>query len=490
MGQKNKKQKKRFKINSRPILSLFLGFGFLSIILLSMMLSVSPDTKQQGRKKANNAEDTSNLQEEKTDNDTKVAVITAIDTDKKKIELYEIERQEFISLEYSGGTNITDKYGKLISMSQIEPGIMVDIVYLKDKNKLTDMNISKKAWEYVGVNNLSINTTLNTMKIATTKYKFTEDIFIRDEDKFISVTNLAEQDELTIRGFEETIWSITVTRGHGTVILQDYGKFLGSNITIGYESIQQIKENMEITVREGSFNLTVDTGKYSATKNITVNRNKITYVSLSDLGPDALKQGNVIFQITPFGADLYLEGELISYANAIELYYGEYDIKVSMGGYTTYQGVLKVDSAGKTIKIDLPENGSNEDATVTETEDSDSTNGQSGTGSNAGDNTSGNDQSSGNNSEENQGDNSTNNSDDASTEDIDEGHMIYVQQPEGASVYIDGEYKCTSPGSFPKLIGTYVITFIKDGYETMSYTIEVSDDDQDTYFTFPDLIKK
>jgi hypothetical protein len=38
-----------------------------------------------------------------------------------------------------------------------------------------------------------------------------------------------------------------------------------------------------------------------------------------------------------------------------------------------------------------------------------------------------------------------------------------------------------------KVIGNHVITFIMEGYTTMSYTIDVSDDGLDAYFTFPDL---
>ena len=61
--------------------------------------------------------------------------------------------------------------------------------------------------------------------------------------------DLAIQDELTIRGIDKTIWSVIVTKGHGTVKLKDYEAFLGS-ITVGYEAVQEITEDMTITVRE------------------------------------------------------------------------------------------------------------------------------------------------------------------------------------------------------------------------------------------------
>jgi hypothetical protein len=182
----------------------------------------------------------------------------------------------------------------------------------------------------------------------------------------------------------------------------------------------------------------------------------------------------------------------MSYASPIELDYGQHNIEVSLGGYTTYTGILKVASAGKTIHIDLPENSSKDTATVSET---DNFTGNDDTGDN---------QDSQNENPDNSGEAGTSDDTDAqanidigetenvSNDEFDEDteHKIYIQNPTGASVYLNGEYMCKSPGSFKKLIGKHVLTFIREGYETMSYTVEVKDDHLDTYFNMPDLSKK
>ncbi len=471
----SRKHKNQYKFNTRSILSLLAGLGFLTIILLVTMISVSKDKVSRGDSQTEFTEGSGKTEESLETEETQVTredgivtIVKAIDIENQQVQLYDINKQELMILSYSGGTNITDKYGQIISMNQIEIGSMVDAVYREDKGKLTDMNISTKAWEYVGVNNLTIDRMASTMKIVDNLYKYENDILILDGTEFISVTDLAEQDELTIRGFEETIWSITVTRGHGTVILEDYEAFLGDSITIGYEAMQQISDGLEMTVREGNFNLSVERADYSATKNITVNRNEISYVSLSDLGPDISAKGLINFEITPFGADLLIDREPTSYANPVEMEYGEHEIKVSLGGYTSFEGTLTVDSSGKTIHIDLPETTSEEEVTVTET-DTDTTGTAGGTSTDT--------------IQELEPDYS-----EFAPEDIDDEHKIYIQEPVGTSVYIDGNYMCLAPGSVKKIIGTHVITFIKEGYKTMSYTIEISDDDLDSYLTFPNLI--
>lgn len=473
MDQNKKEHKKHYKVYSRPIINFLIGLGAFSLILFVSMLTVAGDTRL---KRSGNSGSTAEEKQQTavSDTETMLAVVKEINTEDKLITLFNIEKQETTILFYNGGTDIRDKYGKLMTISQIQPGAMVDAAYQKSNNKLVQLGLSTKAWEYVGVNNFSIDRYEDIMKIASTKYKYTKDVTVIDGLDFIEMESLAQQDLLTVRGYEETIWSVTVTRGHGTVRLEDYEKFLGANITIGYESMQQIVEDLEITVREGDFSLTVENGEYSATKSITVKRNEVTYVSLSDLGP-AVEQGRINFDITPFGADLFIDGELLSYANPIELEYGEHSLVVSLGGYTSYQGTLTVDSASKTLKINLPERSSNKSAIVTETEDSsDSASGSGNTQTPMGDST-------GTEAEDTSSD---------SSEIVDKDHKIYIQNPSGASVYLDGDFMCIAPGSFKKVIGDHVITFIMEGYETISYTIEVTNDGLDAYYTFPNMVKE
>lgn len=478
------------QISTRPIASLLIGLGVLSVILLVTMLT-AVDTPSNAAKTVIAPSETGPQQAEVTTTpigEEVLGVLTEVNLDTRELVLYDVVNEMSSTYTYTGGTNITDKYGQLLAISQIPIGTMLEVFHKPGQLKLSDIRISTKAWEYVGVNNLNIDRSARVMKIANNKFKYTDNIIILDGENFIPVTNLAEQDELTVWGYDQTIWSITVTRGHGTVRLTDDDNYLGDFITIGYEAIKQIAKNMVITVREGNFNLTVENSKYTATKNITVLRNKETLVSLSGLGPDAAKVGRVTFEITPFGADLFIDGELTSYANPVEIDYGQHNLEVSLDGYTTYIGTLKVEAAGKTLRIDLPEKSSKQGASVSET--------------NSGAEEQNNDNPNNSSVPEETSDNTDNNDvpksiDTGDTENVsndefeeDNSHKIYIQNPVGASVYLNGEYMCKSPGSFNKLIGTHVLTFIKEGYETVSYTVEVKDDNLDTYFNMPDLSKK
>lgn len=463
------KVKRDTLLKARPMFSLILGLTIFTAIFFITMLEVAKDSKPRGSFSRRGSQEESIASYENYDQEM-IAVVLDINLADQQITLYDIKSKEEHILYYTGGSNITDKYGQVILSSQIPIGAMVDVGYQKAKNKIMKMNISNKAWEYIGVNNFTIDNLNGIFKIADSKYRFFENIFVIDTNNFIKMQDLASQDELTVRGYDETIWSIVVTRGHGTVRLTDYEAFIGGNVTIGYEAMQQILEETTITVREGNFNVTVENGNYSGTKFISILRNQETVVSLNDLGPEATKMGRVTFDISPFGADLFINGELFSYANPIELAYGNHDLEVSLSGYTSYRGKLTLDEAGKIIKVDLPQALSNKPASVTVSD-------EVFTPPNIDDNT--------------LDDIFNDITEDVNKEDviIDEDHFIYIQQPIGASVYLNGEFMGIAPCNFKKIIGSHVITFIMDGYETKSYTVEVVNDKLDAYFSLPNLVR-
>jgi hypothetical protein len=66
-------------------------------------------------------------------------------------------------------------------------------------------------------------------------------------------------------------------------------------------------------------------------------------------------------------------------------------------------------------------------------------------------------------------------------------YKVYIDAPEGAEVYLDGNYVGISPCSFKKTSGSHVITLRKSGYETRSYTVQVDDEDKDISYSFTDL---
>ena len=202
-------------------------------------------------------------------------------------------------------------------------------------------------------------------------------------------------------------------------------------------------------------------------------------------------KGQVIFAISPFGAELYLNGRLTDYAEPIELNYGRHDVQVELAGYKTYTGILEVRSPNPTIVINLSEeaadspddNSSDKGSSNTDT----ANNTDSSVTSPPSDNTLATSAPASDASSVTATDKT-----DTSKKDIeyDKAHTISVQAPAGAEVYLNGEYKGIAPCTFPKQIGNETITLSSSGYVTKSYTVAIANDNKDVTWSFPALVKE
>ena len=165
----------------------------------------------------------------------------------------------------------------------------------------------------------------------------------------------------------------------------------------------------------------------------------------------------VTFDVNPQGAELYVNGSITDPSKPVSLKYGNHSVKVSLEGYEDYSGIITVKDASLTVHINLAE----ESADV-ETDSSESSSSVS-------------------------DDSSSSSSESSVTYDND--HKVTVSAPVGAAVYVNGTYKGEVPCSFTKMIGNVTLSLTKDGYETKTYAVEISDDSKDISWSFPDLTK-
>ena len=268
---------------------------------------------------------------------------------------------------------------------------------------------------------------------------------------------ITAEDKITFRGTKGQAYSIIVTRGHGYIQPKNYADFLGGIVTVRGEMILPVSKNMLLTVPEGLQLFTMNNGDLTSEASVEVKRGQVTEVNMAQFRNQVPDTARVRFKISPEGAELYVNGVLKDSSKPISLKYGNHSIKVELEGYNNYTGVIHVQDPNLTIKIDLAE----EKAEVEEEDSSSSVS---------------------------EKDTPAASSTPAAT--YDKEHKITVSAPNGAAVYIDGTYKGVAPCSFTKIIGNVTITLAKEGYETKSYSIQLSDDSQDVTWSFPDLEKK
>ncbi len=430
-----------------------------------------------------------------------LAVVLEVDTEVKMITVYDVEAEETKRLVYTGATSFYDGYGIQLSAKQLQKGDMYRFhintkeEWISNAYEAVDRREkpqSTKVWEKTGVDYLTI--TQDKISFRGQNYRYSDGICIMSNGKQITLGDIQPTvDIVTVRGVGQVIYEIVVTKGHGYITLKNHEDFIGGVITIGSTRVDSVYEDATYLVREGTYNVSVECGKYAGREDITVARDATAVFDVFEYGSGPIKKGWLTINIDPLGADLYIDGVKTAYTDGVELEYGTYRFEFSEGGYISYNATVLIDQPKQSLSVFLieqkPEETNPDDPDDTTTDPDEPQEGD-GTGDDTG-------TSDGDNTGEDVGDNTGNTSGEDPLEGImtsvsvmdmgftiDPECAIYILGPAGSEIYLDGEYLGTAPMDFEKIIGSCLITIVRADGAVKNVNYYEQDNGEDCYFNF------
>lgn len=368
------------------------------------------------------------------------AVLVSKDNEEGTVTLLNLDLGRTYTLEVTGTSNLYDKYGEAISLAQLEPGDIVDVTFLRSKKRLNTMQLSPSSWENGSVSRYEINMERREVTIGEDVYKLTGDTLYLSQGMQIEVMDLNEADVLTFKGVGSSVLSVNVERGHGYLRLQNDENFIGGFMEIGQSSIRRIEQDMLLTVPEGSYQIQISKNGGGGTKEVTIRRGQETALDIGDLEVPETKYGTVLFSLNPSTASLYIDGEKADPSGPVSLEYGIHQLIVRASGYKTITTYIKVAQASGGLDITLDAIDADED-----------------------------------------------NKEQEEQEKLAQ-YKVFVDAPENAEVYLDGNYVGIAPMSFTKSAGSHIITLRRSGYETRSYTVSIDSEYKDITYSFAELV--
>lgn len=326
----------------------------LMIVVVMFTIFVFASTDKKGNVKKVTPGTTQKTQMTDKAYDTSfTGVITGIDEERKEIIIYNIKFENKLVLTYTGGTDFRNKYKKVVSISQMHIGQIVEAGYIRKSMKLTTLHESDKCWEYKNLSNFSIENSANTFFINGKKYKYGPDLCVSMDGVIIDKDKIIQGDEITARGIGNKVYSVAVTRGHGSLEFDNYEELLGGLVMVGNYDAIEITENMKIDIAEGKYDVWFVNGKLKGEKTVMISRNETTKVDLGDIYLEPTDTALVNFRINPSNSILYIDGVARKYDNPVELEYGVYKVDVELYGYQSYTGKLKVEQSTVTFAVNL-----------------------------------------------------------------------------------------------------------------------------------------
>lgn len=399
------------------------------------------------------------------------AIVVGKQEKQKKITFLNLKKQKKYTLNYDGITKFADKYGSQISVGQLDEGEVVDVQFLKDEKLLTSLSVSSDVWTLNDVSKFELDLKQGRIKVMNEEYTVDKTTVVFSGSEPAELLDINSQDILCIKGKGSSIYSITIETGHGYLRLENEDYFIDGWIEVGQKIIQKIEEDMLLVVPEGTYSVYLSNYGIEGTKEVEIKRNQETLLDVGDLKKeDLIKYGNLIITVDPATAEVYIDGNRADIRRTIKATYGLHQIMAKAEGYDTVIQYIRVNEEGANIAITLDEEtehtvSGNSATEKKETAESITTN-TTVSDNNASSGVSGNN---------------------AVSSGTTTGYKVTIESPNGAEVYVDGNYVGIIPVSFAKKSGNHEITIRKTGYLTRTYTIDVDEENKDISYSFSDL---
>lgn len=440
----------------------FIPIAFILILAILGAFLITKEYKKQQKPEVNELPETEEVVSLDDLKATDTVVLVGKDYDARKLTLRHLGETDDYELSYDKTVPFTNKYGDTITVSELENGELLNIVYSKHSKEVLSVHVSDTTWSMTDMKDYSIDNNRKIITIMGDNYQYGNDLLVYSNDEPVELMDITDMDTLTIKGYNRKVCSIIVNEGHGYLRIKNDAYFIGGFIEVGQKIIKQITEEMLLTVPEGRYKVRVTNRGYAGEENVIIERDKETILDLSKIDIQEVAIGHVQFEITPDFAQLYIDGEITDYEERVPLEYGAHSIQVKAAGYKTVETNIKIGNDYANVAIDLDELPEGEEEPEDDTTDTNSSQ-----------------------SSEASGETST-----TTTTTISGDKRIFVEAPVGAEVYLDGNYIGVAPVSTSKVTGSHTITLSKTGYQTKSYTVYVENNNNDLTLSFSDLLEE
>lgn len=142
---------------------------------------------------------------------TSIGVVREIN--EEEIHFLDIGRKKIRAHKIKPTTKITDKEENVISVSEIEVGEIVDIIYQPEKESLIGIKPTSKAFKKTNRTNLKIDHSNRKIEFEGRIYHYTgHTLIFNEQGALTNMHNVKDQDVLELVGLEDNLYTIRVLK--------------------------------------------------------------------------------------------------------------------------------------------------------------------------------------------------------------------------------------------------------------------------------------
>lgn len=420
--------------------------GFI-VLMIMMLWGVNYISKSGSGSEANREEqkqiakvEEKEKAKESTRSHTTDMLVVVTDVKVNEIGILDINNNQKSVKKLTGDIKVTDQYGKIMPLSNIKEGDIVKLVYIPNEDKIAEICISDEIWKMDGVVSDAFDFSHRTVTIDEKVYNYVDYVFVQDEKgKKVDVQSIGPYDKLYLSGVGDKIWNIKIRERQATLSLGELPSLDGT-LEINWNTMIPLTQiEGAIPIPAGKNKIVVAMKGYKPiAKEISVSPGE-NYEFLVDKPEKSYSKLRVLVTNTTEEYFIIIDNKTYSWDRTIELEHGDYAIEITATGYKTWRGRVLLENEIHTLKVAL-------EPLESETSASESANESA---------------------------NSTTESNVTSANKLKTVHV--TTEPKGADVFIKGVKQGQTPLIMNLPVGSYTISFTKEGYETYTTTILVDE---------------
>ncbi len=316
-------------------------------------------------------------------------ILMSLDQGSTTMRFYNVDLKRMQTYKYSSATEYYDAYGEDSSVVEFKPGAAVKIALSSGTSTVTAISKSDEALEMKDISKYTLTISdpaLRYVTIGKRKYRLADEcLAFSNTGEQTDITNISDSDVISLRGYNDLIYSMVVETGHGTVTFTGTEDYMGGYVVIGNQKSAKISNELKMDIREGEYLLSAANNGKGGSTTITVKKGEETMVDLSKLDTASNdKYCEVTFSLTPSDTVLKINGNVTDTSHPVRLKYGTYVLQMEATGYTAVTRVMLVNSPKATVMLDVAKLAATDAAqAATSTSDSATTSSSSGSSSSA-----------------------------------------------------------------------------------------------------------
>lgn len=280
---------------------------------------------------------------------TMTGVIKEIDYGKKTVNILSFNDKKTHSLKADSSAELRNSYGSSLAFSEFKAGDIVDFIYDGD-NDLSSLIISSDGWKHDS-KSVKINTDNRTITVESNTYAYNELTSITKGSQPYDAAKIDELDVVTVKGYDDTAYSIDVIKGHGIIQINNKEAIKDGTIEVDNDIYKALSEVGSLTVKEGTHKIIVKGSNSELyTKDIIVQSDETVSLDLSEV---QIKTGVLLIKTNVSDYLLSINDMPELSREPLILEYGAYTIKVQKQGYISYETQLIVNQPETTLNIEL-----------------------------------------------------------------------------------------------------------------------------------------